>query len=218
MGVWGTDLRLPTIVACVLIAGLAFEAGSEKVRYRLIAFALALIVLRAAAISHSWQDTDRKFDAFRTASSAVPIGSKLMAIADPADLPRGKLPSYGKIFQHMASLAVIERSVFLPTIFTGHTSVDAAPAHRLIDSPVGNPVNRYMLQTDAETATARFPVGYHHSRYIWTYWVGWPGHFDYLVSIHFGNDVNPASDRLRKIAGGSFVDFYRIMKEDARKP
>lgn len=214
MGVWGTDLRLPAVVACLVIAGTRFGDGSEGRRSLIVGVAVLFVLVRAAVITHSWSGIDRDFAEFRAEAAVLPPGSRLIALEDPDDLPAGALPSYITQHWHMAALAVIERSVFLPTLFSGHTIVDAAPDVAYINTPVGNPIFRDMLRLDADPASARFPLGHRFTSYIWDYWTGWPANFDYLLAIRFDNRANPDPARLRPVAEGRIYDIYRIVKGD----
>ncbi len=176
------------------------------------AAAVAMFVLRAAVISHGWADLDRKFVEFRAASAVIEPGTRIFIIEDEADLPPGRLPAYGMQFWNLAALAVIERSVFLPTMFTGHVGIDAATAVRHLDTPNGVPLSRDILREYVDPATSRFPLGYHVNRYFWVYWTGWPMHYDYALSIRFANETNPDPTRLQPVARGSFFDIYRVAK------
>lgn len=209
--VWGTHFRIPAILACVLVAGvrLAPEAG----RFALCAAtaAAAFFVLRVAVISHGWADFDRKFLEFRNASAAIEPGARIFLIEDEADLPPGRIPVYGMQFWYLPALAVIERSAFLPTLFTGHVGIDATPSLRHLETPNGLPLSRDMLQAFADPNTSPMPLGAHLTRYMWNYWTGWPQHYDYVVAVRFANESNPDPAHLQPAVRGSFFDIYRVV-------
>lgn len=209
-GVWGTHFRLPVVIACIVVAGVRVAPGTGRVMALVLPAAMALFVLRTGYIAASWSDFDRKFTEFRSASAVIERGKSLLAIEDETDLPAGRLPFYGMQFWNLAGLAVIERSVFMPTLFTGHISVDAAPARQAINTSVGTPVSPDFLKADADPATSHFPLGYRFSRYIRIYWTDWPRHFDYALSIRFANEYNPDPRYLKAIDRRSFFDIYRV--------
>lgn len=211
-GVWGTHIRIPTMIACVLVAGVRFGPEAKRISTRIACAAVAMLCLRTAVISHNWADFDRKFDEFRDASAAIVPGSRIFVVEDDEDLPPGKIATYGMQFWHLPALAVIERSAFLPNMFTGHIGLRASEAVEHINSPVGMPLSRAFLRDSIDPAESRFPLGFHYSRYIWVYWTGWPAHFDYLVSVRFANVENPAPEQLEAVERGSFFDIYRITK------
>lgn len=213
--VWGTHFRIPAILACVLVAGvrLAPEAG----RFALCATtaAAAFFLVRVAVISHGWADFDRKFLEFRNASAAIEPGARIFLVEDEADLPPGRIPVYGMQFWYLPALAVIERSAFLPTLFTGHVGIDATARLRHLETPSGLPLSRDMLREFSDPKTSAIPLGFHLTRYMWNYWTGWPRHYDYAVSVRFANESNPDPEHLRLVERGSFFDIYRVMRPAA---
>ena len=215
MSVWGVDLRLPMIVGCVLIAGTRFDSGSERLEFGLVAAAIFLVILRVGAVSNSWSQFDADFKEFRERIAVLEPGTTLLVVEDPADLPEGKLPSHSNSYWHMAALAVIDRAVFLPTLFTGHTAIRAAPAYQIIDTQVGTPLTRRQLLADA---IPHVPTGHRLNRFYRAYWSGWSDHFDYVLVIRFGNLSNPDPERLRRRLRGSYFDLYRVLKPSRPGP
>jgi hypothetical protein len=212
MGVWAADLRLPTIVACVAIAGTRFGDAGTGLRTALAFAAAILVAVRVTAISHAWLEIDRNFEDFRVKSAAFERGEKVLVVGDAQDIPAGKFPAYLNQYWHMAALAVIERSVFLPTLFSGHTSIDVAERLQPINSAVGSPMSRRSLTLDRDAATARFPLGHHLSRYVQVYWSGWPANFDAVLAIRFGNEANPDPAHLRVRLRSGFFDIYDVVE------
>jgi hypothetical protein len=214
-GVWGTHFRIPTVIASIIVAGVRIAPEARRRATLVVCAAVAVFCLRTAVIAHDWSDFERKFAEFRIASAAIEPGSRIFAIEDTEDLPPGRIPVYGMQFWNLAALAVIERSAFLPTLFTGHIGIRAAPAVRHLDTPVGVPLTRAILRQDIDPKTSRFPLGHHFSRYVWIYWSGWPAHYDYAVSIRFANTVNPAPEHLQALERGSYFDIYRVVAPPA---
>jgi hypothetical protein len=210
-GVWGTHFRIPTVIACVAIAGVRIAPEAQRRATLIACTAMAVFCLRTAVVAHGWSDLDRKFTEFRQASAAIEPGSRIFVIEDMEDLPPGKIPVYGMQFWNLAGLAVIERSVFLPTLFTGHVGLRAAPAVQHLDTPVGVPLTRAILRQDMDPKTSRFPLGHHFSRYVWIYWTGWPAQYDYAVAVRFANSENPAPEHLQPVERGSYFDIYRVI-------
>ncbi|MGH6620852.1 MAG: hypothetical protein ACREF6_15010, partial [Alphaproteobacteria bacterium] len=134
----------------------------------------------------------------------------LITVQDDSDLPEGRSPLYGMQFWHMNALAVIERSAFVPTLLTGFTSIDGSEAVKHIETPVGNPVSHQFLAMGADASRSPYPLGYHLERYMWLYFIGWPEHFDYMLSIRFDNAAPLYPERVRPVAAGSFFDIGRV--------
>jgi len=214
-GVWGTHLRLPVIIACMLIAATRFSAGSERRIPFFIIATVALIVVRTAAISVEWREIDAHFSEFRKGLASVDRGARLLPVKGDTAQPEGKWPFFYMRFWHMASLAVIERSAFVPTLFTGHTMVDSSESVKHIDTPVGNPVLPDALVSGADAAKSPIPLGYAFERYVRAYWVGWPRTFDYAFVIHFLDEPNPSPRYLIPVRRGTFFDIYRTTESPA---
>jgi hypothetical protein len=211
-GVWGTHIRIPPLIACVAIAGVRLAPEARQFAVRAAYAAIAIFILRTAVVSHAWVDLNRKFVEFRAATAVIELGARTIVVEDKTDLPPGRIALYGTQFWHLAALAVIERAVFLPNLFTGHVGIDAAPAVQHLDTPNGIPLTRAILRESVHTQTSRFQLGHHFNRYMWAYWPGWPDHYDYVVSIRFDNRDNLDPDRLLRVGGGTFFDIYRVVK------
>lgn len=139
-------------------------------------------------------------------------GKRILVVEDKEDTPPGELALYGMQFWHLPALAVIERSAFLPYLFTGHVGIHAASGVQLLDTPTGIPLSRILLQDGIDPVSSMFPLGYPINRYVSAYWTGWPEQYDYVVSIRFANEANPAPAYLQLVRRGSFFDIYRVVK------
>lgn len=215
-GVWGTHLRLPVIVGCLLIAVTRVPESSWRPMPFLLCGALVLVLLRTFMITAEWRGIDGKFNEFRQKIASVERGTRLLPVSGGTAQQAGKSPLYYMQFWHMASLSVIERSVFLPTLFTGHTMVDSSLAVRHLDTPVGNPVLPKFLASGADEANSPFPLGHEFERYVRAYWVGWPRWFDYALVIGFSDDANPSPEYLTPVRSGSFFAIYRVVRPAAK--
>lgn len=211
-GVWGTHFRLPTIIACVLVAGARIEPEARRLARVVACAAVAIFCLRTGVVAQQWAGFERKFEEFRAASAVMESGKRILVVEDKEDTPPGELALYGMQFWHLPALAVIERSAFLPYLFTGHVGIHAASGVQLLDTPTGIPLSRILLQDGIDPVSSMFPLGYPINRYVSAYWTGWPEQYDYVVSIRFANEANPAPAYLQLVRRGSFFDIYRVVK------
>ena len=211
-GVWGTHFRIPPLIACVLVAGVRFEGEAQRLARGMACAAIAVFCLRTGVITHEWAAFDRRFEEFRSASAAIEPGKRILVVEDKEDIPPDKVALYGMQFWNMPALAVIERSAFLPYLFTGHVGIHAAAAVQEIDTPTGTPISRHMLEEGIDPTTSLFPLGYPINSYTKAFWTGWPAHYDYVVAIRFANEENPAPAYLKRIRSGSFFDIYDVVK------
>jgi hypothetical protein len=106
-------------------------------------------------------------------------------------------------------LAAIDRAVFLPYIFTGWTTADAAPRNAAISQPAGGPMTPAELAQTADRETANSLVAIPNMLGQIPYWRNWTQTFDYLLWMDFGNARQPRPDRLQLVGSGSFSRFIR---------
>jgi hypothetical protein len=210
-GVWGTDLRLPTILACLLIAGTKCASLPRRQLVLLVAASVGVFIVRTGAIAYHWSQWDERTAELRQSLQVITPGAKLLTLSDRDDMPPAHPPLYHRQTWHIAALGIIERSVFLSTLFTEHTAIRAHPDLRKLDTPVGNPISRKMLETSADPKPRSSKLGFQNSRYFRFYWIGWPEKFDYLLVIRFEEMASPDAQRLQLVHRGSFFDIYRIL-------
>lgn len=211
-GVWGADFRIPTVLGCVAIAACRFEIEDSRHARAVLAAILLMIVARVGVVTGYWHDIGRQFDEFKREVSLIPTGSTMFAIGDLADAPEGKPPLYHALYWHLPTLAIIERSAFVPTLFTGHTMVKASPDRLAIDTPNGTPISAELLKGTVSRDGLPFKLGDNLSRYSQIFWIGWPENFDYVMSIRFENTENPLPEYLDRAFQGSFFDLYRVKR------
>jgi len=211
-GVWGTDFRLPAILVCVLLASVAPSPGAAKQVQVIVVLGAALLIGRSYFIADHWKALDDQFAEFRIASAAITSGAAILEVQDPRDKPdtpgRIVLPAYW----HLGALAVIDRAVFFPTLFTGHTSINASPDREAINTPVGTPVTRDVFLNAVNDDNSPYPLGHRLSRYFRLYFIGWQKTYDYVLSVRFDNASPLPSDALERVHAGSYFDIYRVKR------
>lgn len=211
-GVWGTDFRLPAILVCVLVASVVPSSGAAKQVQVIVVLGAALLIGRSYFIADHWKALDNQFAEFRGSTAAMTKGAAILQVQDPSDKPdtpgRIVLPAYW----HLGAIAVIERAAFFPTLFTGHTSINASPDREAVNTPVGTPVTRDVFLNVANPANSQYPLGHRLSRYFRLYFVGWPKTYDYVLSVRFDNASPLPSDALERVHRGSYFDLYRVKR------
>ena len=214
--VWLTDIRLPLILCCLVIAAIRFRPERARSERTIASLAIFAVALRSIFIFEIWQPIGQQFDEFRAAAQSIDEGASVLVVQDRDDVPRGQFAQNNSIYWHLGAIGVIERSIFYPHLFTGHTSVDASPARRIIDTPSGTPISRDVLAESVNAEDTNYTIGQRFSRYIWIFWDGWPNTFDYVLNVRFDNPTNPAPGHLVRQESGSFFDIYRIVREPIR--
>jgi hypothetical protein len=218
-GVLGADLRIPCLLAFLLVAAsdVAFRSRRE---IRLFSAALVVLLLfRVATLFDQWRAFDADYREFRSAAASIERGSRVLVIPfDPFQAaPAPRLP-----YWYLASLAVIDRSVFLPHLYTiatplrfteGRAADLVGPA--LAARPTGwHPETAAFAGANAATIqevdtvirrmapwdTVTNPID----------WSDWPEQYDVLVDLDFGERMNPVPALLTEVGRGAVFTIYRI--------
>jgi hypothetical protein len=220
-GSWSADLRLPVALTFIVLAALRVEQPSRRTVGLFAVVALCLFAARIWAVAQSWHDYDRQFAEFRQATAVIKPGSRLMLV-EASIMPKKTrwlpgLPASLAVLQptafiHLGALAVIDRSAFIPDIFTGWTTIDIAPRNEAVSERVALPVPPDILRKSADPETAKgldtAPDKYGER----PYWRDWPREFDYVAWFDFDRPPGPAPAQLQPLAGGSFFEIYRVRR------
>jgi hypothetical protein len=192
-GTYGLDFRLPVVVFLLLAAAIDDRGMSAHRRHALVASALALFFIRVYAIGERWNEWDAQVREFRSALTTIDRGSRVLSAGSP-------LLAW---YWHLNALAAIERSAFVPTLFTGPTMLRASESTSRIDTPSGTPLPVDKLKNpDAEREKTD---GYHYF-----YWGNWRRDFDYLIWFHVGGEPTQRMTGITPLQSGSFFTIYEI--------
>ncbi len=205
--IWYADLRLPTVIALLLVAVMRPRNVGPKLLVTVAAAAIVLFVGRIYDITEEWRRVDRDFAEFRAALTVVEPGAAILPV-QKQDVPLAEGETrFDHAYWHMPVLAVIDRSAFVPTMFTDPAKqpVRAAPARETMDTYFGAPIELPLL-VDSATGGNDVAGGVG----MQPYWEDWPSRYDYVVITHFGEKGNPLPELLVPVQEGSFFDIYRI--------
>jgi hypothetical protein len=218
-GSFFADLRLPVALPLVLIAGTRLDVQHPKIVGCLAALALLLLGARVYAVTLTWRDADRRFAEFRAASSVIPQGARLL-------IAQSKIPDKDRRvegiplvlasleynnFNHVPSLAVVDRDAFIPYLFTDWTAVKPLPRNAGRYEDVSSPLSPELLVASASPEWGQLHPDIRNRAGHTPYWVGWTEKFDFVVWLDFGERSGLLSEKLRLVASGSFFAIYRIV-------
>lgn len=220
-GAWGSvaysDLRLPLAVALLLVAGLKLRDVKRETLFALGCAAAVLFGARIIDMTMEWRRTDRELSEFRAATTVIPKGVAVLPVQVRNAHFKTGVPRFEYAYWHLAALAVIDRSVFMPFLFTDPAKqpVRASAARKAIDAPFGAPLDYKLLQAGME-GRARQPDDGGDIYTDRPFWSDWPARYDYLLLTHFGVRDNPAPSILEPVHEGSFFTIFRIIAPPAR--
>jgi hypothetical protein len=212
-GVWGMDVRLWVGFAFLAVAGLRFT-GPPRAGAVLAVMAIALYGARLADVAADWRVYDSQIAEYRAAASIFRPGERILQAQDMEVPVKGDPGAFRDIYYHFTNFSVLDRSVFLPTLFTDPAKqpVVAAPALREIDTPVGWPVSLGGLRAWADPAVFDWFAGdvqvgdQRHYGYMWQ------DRFDYVVMLHGEEAGNPVPELLDRVAEGSYFSIFRVRR------
>jgi len=205
--VWYADLRLPIVIVLVLVAGLRPQNVGSKAMAVVVCAGLVLFAARLYDVSSEWRGVARDFSEFRAALSVIEPGAAILPVQKQNVPLADDETRFDHAYWHMALLAVVDRSAFVPTLFTDPTKqpVRAAPARAAMDTQFGAPIELALL-VDSALGGEAVAGGVGMERF----WQDWPQRYDYVLITHFGSKGNPLPDLLITVHEGSFFDIYRI--------
>lgn len=218
-GVFGADLRLPCLLVFLLVAASEVRLERRQV-VALWAGIFALLMLRVATTTLQWRHFDADYREFRAADQALVRGSRVAMIPPGDDLRAAPQPLTAYWFT--GCLAVIDRQVFTPVIYTAATPLALTEEGKKLNSDTlvhgrtvrWHPAGSAFAGVNPETVRQVDKVGQRISdQDVFTStidWSDWPERFDYLIDFHIGRLGNPVPALLTEVVRGSYFTIYRI--------
>jgi hypothetical protein len=216
-GVLGADLRIPCMLAFLLVASSDLALRNRRDALAFCAAVMVVLLFRVTTLSAQWRDFDADYREFRAADVEIERGSRVIVIPFDQDFLAAQEPRLP--YWYVASLAVIDRSIFLPHLYTIATPLRftdgrAAAPTGLARSIEWHPTAAAFAAADADTIDRVGDVMQRLS--LWdlvtktTDWSDWPEQYDYLIDLDFGKTENPVPKLLTEIRRGSYFTIYRI--------
>ena len=211
-GVWGLDVRIFVALAFVAIAAIDFQARGAKVAIILGFCAVSAFGARIWEIGAAWTVYDVQVAEYRAAAAVIEPGAVIMQAQNSSQPVAGDPAQFPFTYWYLATLSVIDRSVFVPTLYTDPKKqpVVAAKRFEMIDTPAGLPVAVDRLRALADPALFdlfqddRQVIGERMYGYMWQ------DTFRYVVVVLPPEAGNPVPELLDPVAKGSYFTIYRV--------
>ncbi len=200
LGIWGLHLRFTNIALIIFAASVvpapAFSAGARRI-YAAVFCLLATASLvngayQMARIDQQARDTQAIF-------ASLPVGSKLLSAFS------GDGVDYAFVM-NASAMAVIDRSAYVPGLFTNTSPVDIRPEMAALHMPQSQPLSVEYLTWAATMTLPPSQNGYWSLEYA----RGWPEHWDYLVYFKTPDASGLTDLPLCQIAANPDLILYRI--------
>jgi hypothetical protein len=211
MGGWGLHLRLPALVAILLLASTELKTG-PSLNGALTVLALGLAGWTSLNLAGDWRLYDSQVTEFRAALAAVPQGTRLFTVLDGDAIGEKSDQAYW----HMAEWAIPDRGAMTALMFTTrgqHVIRLKRPLDRFAAATAaqGSPPDIGELGDLAAGETTDDPA----IRSDFPYLVHFQCHYDKAVVIHLGGRRARAPDMLALNRQGSFFSVYNVRQDAA---
>ncbi len=198
-GIWGLHFRYPAVLIILVAASLRLDdaAGESVIRPAAIGTAALLIAIFANG-TLQMASIDRQARELRSVVAQLPKGARLLPARDAqADL---------SFALHSAAMAVIERSAYVPNLFTNTSPVDVHPQMRAQHMPQAWPLLKEKLVRSRELALPQAENGHWSPHYYY----GWPQYWDYVLFFRTKADQALDIASLCPVAERPKIVLYRI--------
>ena len=201
LGIWGLHLRFMGMLAILFFASVQFAPAASIRLQRLVGTGL-LAVAAIGFINGAWQMAriDRQTDEIRTLVSAMPRGASLLTAYD--DGPRLDFD----FVMHADAIAVIERSAYIPGLFTNTSPVNVAPQNIDLHMPQSLPLR----VADLKLAAGQPPIESANGYWSPAFANAWPARWDYLLYFRGEEGARIADAPLCQVAETGMAVLYRI--------
>ena len=212
-GVWGLDVRLWVAVAFLAAAGLRFT-GPRVAGVIIAVAATVLFGARLYQISGDWRVYDAQIAEYRAAAAIFKPGERILQAQNITMPVAGEPGAFRDIYYHFTNYSVLDRGVFLPTLFTDPAKqpIVVVPALKEIDTPVGWPISTGGLRAWADPALFDWFAGDYQIGDQRHYGYMWQDRFDYVVLVHGGEAENPVPELLEQVSTGSYFTIFRVLR------
>jgi len=210
LDVFGMDFRLPLLAAMLLVAAVeTTERADALFRRGAVVFIILMSALHSWEVASALRAVDQELAILRGVLAEMPVGMRLLTV-DVSDDRRNTADQKMAATRHAPLLAVIDREAFVPTLFTGLSTVEPSRAMRASATPNGAPypdlaqlVAGYQKLDDPNSD---IPSGFGGR----VYWLGWERKFDYVLVLHYGRRPNALPGHLRLVDSSEVADLYEI--------
>ena len=212
-GSWAAHIRLAPVVIAMTIAATDLQWRQNLFCFIMPVMAACLLALRIFDTAEIVQRHDAMVNELREVlAQSIPEGSSLLVAID-LNGPVVRNSDWSvRPWLHFGALAVIDRSVFLPTLFTDPSKqpLVVTSQYRDIDTPFAPPVTFTDLRSGADGRWSDQMFGQRDRRGSKYYWAHWPRIYDTVLILETKSLGNPDPHRLKSVNSGSFFSVYHI--------
>ena len=204
------DVRLVVPLVFLFIAGATLHWSNESWKPWLAALLLGVFLVRTAVVAAHWQASNAVYGEYIEAFDEMAEGSRLLPVY--AELPEN---TFDPLTRYAATLAVITRSAYVPTIFS-HPAAHSISVVADVRTPwkvVSPPLFAWLV----EESRIKVPHPIMNNQldnieYLRNHWQN----FDYLLMMNAEGRENPMPSVLSSVFEGGSFHLYKIAKRGER--
>jgi len=200
-GAWGLHIRYPAMGAALLFAALSLRL-SRRAAVLAIAATVTASAADAATLVWFWRGPDAQIREMRGALNQLAPGSKVFIAMDGV---KGDAD-----YRHVPEYAVIDRSAFVPLLFTMKNQhiVHTRPAWQSLAA--ANAVQAEVVTFDDLAPLARAGAKRPDLSKFFPYLMQWPCNFDDVLLLRLTGKPAPTSGNLIRLSEGDTFTLYAI--------
>lgn len=198
-GIWGLHLRYTGLLV-VLVAACAVPTATFTRQARhvcLAAFAMVTMIAFAnGAFQMAW--IDRQNTKLRAVLTDLPRGAKVLTVYSEAEIDSA-------FTAHAGAVSVIERSAYVPNLFTNTSLVDVTPRMVDLHMPQAKPV----FASELAELAARPPKASRNGYWSLDFAAAWPSRWDYLLYFKTPEQAGPDGFELCAVSATPAIILYK---------
>ena len=219
--VWGASYRIPGLLAFLAVSGIDLQFQSRRQITLFVSAVFGLLLLRVTTVIQIWHGYETNFQEFLSATAEIEKGSRVLALPVP---DKDSIWSAPPLFPYnqLVTLAVVERDVLSPTLFTLATPLVIPELKRGLIENLQDSQHPLEWHPADQRFAAVTPTTVHEVETFGEYgllqgsyfspvdWSNWPENYDYLIVFAFDRKDNPVPTLLTPVAEGSYFTIFRI--------
>lgn len=187
-GIWANHLRLPTVLVCLVAAGVTLKPPLPRFA---VVMVVALLALRLVTLGPQMATCGGTVDDLRRAFALLPAGTRLLPVLDSGADQSMCRP--WQSFSHIAATAVSVGDVFVPTLFWENTLLDLRRAGWRTRGDLRSPSPEQFRQPQSGD-----------------YWADWRNDFDAVLWLHLDATPAPVPEHLAPLSLGKGFTLFRV--------
>ena len=209
---WGADYRLPIAILFIFIGFTDWKLPDANSRMIFVGVVFGVMLIRLTQVGPAWAKYDQVYAEIREGFKSVNPGSIVVSIPykDPPPWPYKQ----GRPLNHTICLAVIDRSIFTPQLFTGKSfTLKFRPEYRKLYSHYPGYYQSPRPLFKKLSAVVKAEENLNSDPIQRKNWLRWKKQVDYIFVLYMKeNEPHPLPNILKLKYQGEDFRIYKVIK------